>query len=247
MIKQVNTILKIENLHKSYGDKKILTGIDLEIKEGKIKVIMGASGCGKSTLIKCINRLVEPNKGKIFLKNINILDKKTDLKKLRQSIGFVFQNYALYSHLSALENVTLALRILKKMSKKEAVEIATKKLEVLGLGEQLDKYPSLLSGGQAQRVAIARVLVMDPQLIIFDEPTSALDPIMTKDVAKLLNKLKELGVTIICVTHDLALANFISDEVTFLYQGKVKAKDTLQNLINSKEEAISNFFNQGKL
>lgn len=208
----------------------MLSGVNLEIENGDIKVLMGSSGCGKTTLIRCLNKLVEPTSGSIYFHGKNITVPNVDVRALRQNIGFVFQNFALYRHLSVLDNVTLGLKVLRKMCRLDAKNKAMYELSKLDMSSHSDKYPSQLSGGQKQRVALARALAMDPDVIVFDEPTSALDPIMTREVAFLINQLRNQKVTILCVTHDVALASQISDKVVFLSQGKVMAEGSLEYL-----------------
>jgi polar amino acid transport system ATP-binding protein len=191
---------------------------------------MGPSGCGKSTLLRCLNRLVEPTGGSIRFRGEEVTGPNVDVRKLRQGIGFVFQSFALYRHLTVLENVTLALRKLRGMGRAEAEARGMHELARLDLAPHRDKYPSQISGGQKQRAAIARALAMEPAVILLDEPTSALDPVLTRDVVGLINRLYLDNVTMLCVTHDLFLARYISDRVIFLDNGRVKAEDTIENL-----------------
>jgi polar amino acid transport system ATP-binding protein len=238
-------LIKVRGLVKKFGDQTVLNGIDLDIFKGDIKVVMGSSGCGKSTLLRCLNRLIEPTEGTIHFRGKNIMDRDMDVRVLRQNIGFVFQQFALYRHLNVLENVTLGLRKLRGMSRAEAKEKALYELSRLGMFDHQDKYPGQISGGQKQRVALARSLAMDPAVVVFDEPTSALDPVMSRGVADLINQLHKEGITMLCVTHDLKLASQISDKVIFLHEGVVRAEDTIQNLANSyPDESIRTFFEQ---
>ena len=223
-------LIRIRNLVKRFGTHTVLDGVNLDLQKGEMKVVMGPSGCGKSTLLRCINRLVEPTSGTILVRDQDIMGAEVDVRALRQSIGFVFQQFALYRHLTVLGNVMLGLRKLRGMSRAEAEAQALFQLNHLEMAAHRDKYPSQISGGQKQRVAIARALAMDPAVVVFDEPTSALDPVMVREVADLFNRLNREGVTLLCVTHDLALASQIANRVIFLDQGVIRADDTLENL-----------------
>jgi polar amino acid transport system ATP-binding protein len=235
-------LIQIRDLAKVYGGQTVLSNINLDVKEGEIKVLMGASGSGKSTLLRCLNRLVEPTSGSILFREKEILGPDVDVRELRKQIGFVFQQFALYSHLSALDNVTLGLRKLQGMTKSQAKERALLELSHLGMDAHQDKYPAQLSGGQKQRIAIARALAMDPAVLVLDEPTSALDPVMSRDVADLINELHTKGITMICVTHDLGLARNISDRVMFLDRGVIRADELIDQLSNHADADIQAFF-----
>jgi len=238
-------LLEVKNLVKSYGDRTILDGVSFELDEGEANVIMGPSGCGKSTLLRCLNRLIEPTSGTIIFDGEDVMAPGVDVRKLRSRIGFVFQNFALYRHMSVIDNVTLALRKLKGIPKHEAEERAMHELDRMNMAEKRDAFPAALSGGQSQRVAIARALAMDPKVLFFDEPTSALDPIMVREVVTLINGLYLDNVTILCVTHDLGLAKHISDRVVFLDQGRVYAEDLIENLLRRDDPVIEDFFGEG--
>jgi polar amino acid transport system ATP-binding protein len=236
-------ILEVRNLVKTFGDRAVLDGISFDLGEGETKVVMGPSGCGKSTLLRCLNRLIEPTSGTINFEGEDVLRPGADVRELRSRIGFVFQNFALYRHMSVLDNVTLALRRLKNMSKQAAEERALHELDRMDMAQKRDAYPASLSGGQSQRVAIARALAMDPRVLFFDEPTSALDPIMVREVVTLINRLYLDNVTILCVTHDLGLAKYISDRVVFLDHGKVHTEDSIENLLDKESDpVIGEFF-----
>ena len=235
-------LIQIRDLAKVYGGQTVLSNINLDVEEGEIKVLMGASGSGKSTLLRCLNRLVEPTSGSILFREKEILGPDVDVRELRKQIGFVFQQFALYSHLSALDNVTLGLRKLQGMTKSQAKERALLELSHLGMDSHHDKYPAQLSGGQKQRIAIARALAMDPAVLVLDEPTSALDPVMSRDVADLINELHAKGITMICVTHDLGLARNISDRVMFLDRGVIRADELIDQLSNHADADIQAFF-----
>ncbi|WP_080429382.1 amino acid ABC transporter ATP-binding protein [Burkholderia ubonensis] len=236
-------MIKINKLVKRYENKTILASINLHIPPERTQVIMGASGCGKSTLIRCLNKLIIPCDGEIFVQGQNIYSPQSDIRALRKNIGFVFQNYALFRHLSLLENVSLGLRILTNTSKKMALERASHELSKVGMEIHGHKYPSQISGGQKQRVALARALALDPAVIIFDEPTSALDPVMTREVGMLINQLRQTGTTVICVTHDIGLAALIADDIAFLHEGAISARGSFDNLRNSSIPFVRQFFN----
>lgn len=237
------SVIRIRDLVKQYEGLRALDGVDLDLSEGEIKVIMGPSGCGKSTLLRCLNRLVEPTSGSIHFLGEDITSPDVDVRQLRQKIGFVFQQFALYRHLSVLDNVTLALRKLQGMSRAEANVKAMAELAGLGMTAHSHKYPSQISGGQKQRVAIARALAMNPAVIVFDEPTSALDPIMSREVGELIQTLNTDNVTILCVTHDLELGQYLSKEVTFLDQGRVVTEASFEYLSSGHPDArVRDFF-----
>lgn len=239
-------LIQIRDLVKTFGTQMVLQGIHLEVQKGDLKVVMGPSGCGKSTLLRCINRLVEPTSGEIYFKGKNIVGPDVDVRALRQSIGFVFQQFALYRHLTVLDNVSLGLRKLRGMKKAEAEEKALTQLKHLDMEVHRNKYPAQISGGQKQRVAIARALAMDPAVVVFDEPTSALDPVMVREVAELFTRLNREGVTMICVTHDLALASQISERVVFLDRGVVRAEEKIRHLAGDHEDPRVRAFFGGK-
>lgn len=236
-------LIKIRDLVKRFDGQVVLAGINLDVIEGDVKVVMGPSGCGKSTLLRCINRLAESDSGTIHFRGQNIIAPDVDVHALRQSIGFVFQQFALYRHLTILDNVTLGLRKLRGMRRAEAETKALHELARLEMAEYRDKYPAHISGGQKQRVALARALAMDPAVVIMDEPTSALDPVMSREVAQLIERLHRENVTMLCVTHDLSLASSIADRITFLDKGVVRAEDTIAHLsTHHPDEQVRTFF-----
>ncbi len=240
-------LIEIRNLVKTFGQQTVLNGINLDVIEGEVKVVMGPSGCGKSTLLRCLNRLVEFDSGTIHFRGKSITAPDVDVRALRQSIGFVFQQFALYRHLSVLDNVTLGLRKLRGMSRAEAEEKALHELARLDMADHRDKYPSQTSGGQKQRVALARALAMDPAVVVLDEPTSALDPVMSREVGQLIDRLHRENVTMLCVTHDLVLARSIADRVTFLDHGIIRAEESIDHLsCHHPDEKIRAFFGQGE-
>lgn len=236
-------LIELQDVVKRFDDRAVLAGVNLAVNEGDVKVVMGPSGCGKSTLLRCINRLVEPSSGTIRFRGQEVTGPGVDVRALRQGIGFVFQQFALYRHLSVIDNVTLALRKLRGMSRVEAESRAMHELNRLGLSAQRDRYPSQISGGQKQRAAIARALAMDPAVVLFDEPTSALDPLMSREVASVIQMLHRDKVTMLCVTHDLNLASEIAEQVVFLDQGVVRAEDTIERLSTQHDDArVRDFF-----
>ncbi len=229
-------LLEVRNLVKEFDGKLVLDGVDLDLEEGQVKVIMGPSGCGKSTLLRCINRLTEPTSGQVIFRGEEVTRPETDVRALRQRIGFVFQNFALYRHLSALDNIKLGLRKLRGLADGEATARARHELRRMNMEDHEKKFPGQLSGGQKQRVAIARALAMDPAVLFFDEPTSALDPRMAREVVALINQLYLDNVTMLCVTHDVFLARHISDRVLFLDHGQVRAEGDADHLLDDHDD-----------
>ena len=226
-------MIKIKNLNKSFGDIRVLKGIDLEMDKGEIMAIVGPSGSGKSTLLRCINLLEIPTEGEIIFEGTNIADKKVNIDEIRQKIGMVFQNFNLFPHKTVLENITLAPILLKKMSKVEADKKAEYLLDRVGLLDKKDAYPAQLSGGQKQRIAIARALAMEPDMMLFDEPTSALDPEMVKEVLDVIKELAKEGMTMAIVTHEMGFAQEVADRVIFVDGGKIVEDDTPEAVFNN--------------
>ncbi|WP_298948410.1 amino acid ABC transporter ATP-binding protein [uncultured Paracoccus sp.] len=212
-------MIEIENVRKSFGALEVLKGINLTVAKGEVLTVIGGSGSGKSTLLTCINGLEPIDSGKIVVDGTEVHAKSTDINKLRQKIGIVFQQWNAFPHLTVQENVMLAPRKVKGMSKAEAAEIAKKQLGHVGLGDKLDVYPGRLSGGQQQRMAIARALAMSPDYMLFDEVTSALDPQLVGEVLDTLRMLASEGMTMICVTHEMKFAREVSDRVAFFHKG----------------------------
>lgn len=215
-------MIEITDLHKSYGSLEVLRGIDLTVRKGEVISIIGASGSGKSTLLYCVNGLETIQGGKIEVDGIDVHARGTDLNKLRQRLGMVFQQWNAFPHLTALENVALAPRIVRGLSKAEARAVAEKQLVHVGLGDKLEVYPSKLSGGQQQRLAIARALAMEPDYMLFDEATSALDPELVGEVLDTMRLLAEEGMTMIVVTHEMGFARDVSDKVAYFDEGRVE-------------------------
>ncbi len=226
-------MIEICDVHKSFGDLEVLKGIDLEVKKGEVVSVIGGSGSGKSTLLYCINGIEDIQQGKIVVDEVDVHAKATNQDRLRQKLGMVFQQWNSFPHLTVLENAALAPRIVLKKSKKEATEVARQELTHVGLGDKFDEYPSRMSGGQQQRLAIARALAMKPDYMLFDEVTSALDPELVGEVLDTLRMLRDDGMTMICVTHEIGFAREVSDKVAFFHQGIIEE-------IGSPEQVISN-------
>ncbi len=229
-------MIEIQGVHKSFGDNAVLRGVDLTVTKGEVLCLIGASGSGKSTLLLCINALEPIQKGKIIVDNIDVHAKQTSKSQLRRKLGIVFQQYNAFPHLTALENVALAPRLVLKKSKKEARQLAEQHLEYVGLKDKLNFYPSQLSGGQQQRLAIARALAMQPDYMLLDEVTSALDPELVGEVLDTLRKLSEAGMTMIVVTHELPFAREVADRIAFFHQGVIHEIGTPQELLNNPQK-----------
>ena len=235
-------MLKINQLSKYFHGKQVLHSIDLEIKEGEIVTIIGPSGSGKSTLLRCMNLLEVPEAGEVLFEGTNLLDPKTNLNEIREHIGMVFQNFNLFPNKTVGENITLALKLLKKMDDQSAKEIAFNLLTRVGLADKIDVYPSKLSGGQKQRVAIASSLALNPKLMLFDEPTSALDPEMVKEVLDVMKELGEGGMTMVIVTHEMGFARQVATRAIFIDQGQVLEDTTPEQLFTApKHERTKEF------
>ena len=227
-------LLRIEDLHHSFETEEVLKGISLALDKGETKVIVGPSGTGKSTILNNIIRLVPPTKGKIYLEDTEITSAK-NINEIRQQIGFVFQDFGLFNHLTAKGNVMVGLTKVKKMNKKEAEELALFELDRVGIKEYADSYPSQLSGGQKQRVGIARALAMQPKLILFDEPTSSLDPELTGEVLKVMRDLAEEGMTMLVVTHEMGFARSVADELIFMEGGNIVEQGDPEKLFTNPD------------
>ena len=237
-------ILKVEDIHKSYGKVQVLKGVSFELRKGETKVIAGPSGAGKSTLLRCINLLTKPDKGRVWLEGIELTDPKVDINKMRAKIGFVFQHFNLFAHLTALENVMIGPIKVLKLSKEEARRRAEEALLKVHITEDLwNKYPAQLSGGQQQRVAIARALAMNPVVILYDEPTSALDPELVGEVLQVMKELAKQKVTSLVVTHEIGFAVSVADELMFMYGGKILERGPPREVVyNPKHEVTKRFF-----
>jgi polar amino acid transport system ATP-binding protein len=212
-------IIRTESLHKAFGPLEVLKGISTEIQKGEVVAVIGPSGCGKSTLLRCMNLLETPTKGRIYFRDEEITSPKTNISKVRQEVGMVFQHFHLFPHMTVMQNITYAPLKIGKVSAAEANDTALDLLKKMGLEEKADVFPSKLSGGQKQRVAIARALAMKPEIILFDEPTSALDPEMVQEVLEVMKALARSGMTMAIVTHEMGFARDVSNRVWFLNQG----------------------------
>ena len=238
-------MIKIENLHKSYGKLKVLNGIDMEVNNGEVVCLIGASGSGKSTLLLCVNALEIIDNGEVIVDNINVHDSKTNRNELRKKLGIVFQQFNTFPHLTALNNVSLAPKLVLKMSKKESQELAEKQLVKVGLGDKIKYYPSELSGGQQQRLAIARALAMSPSYLLLDEITSALDPELVGEVLDTLKMLADEGMTMITVTHEIPFAREVANRVAFFHEGKIHEIGPAKELIsNPKQKRTKEFLSK---
>ena len=226
-------MIEIKNVQKNFGQLAVLKGIDLTVNKGELLCLIGASGSGKSTLLQCINGLEQIQGGEIIVDGIRVHDPKTDINKLRCKLGIVFQQYNAFPHLTAIENVILAPRVVAKRSRSDAKQLAQKHLDHVGLGDKANVLPSRLSGGQQQRLAIARALAMEPSYMLFDEVTSALDPELVGEVLETMRLLKSEGMTMVVVTHDIGFARESADRVAFLDQGEVCEIGTAQKVIDN--------------
>lgn len=214
-------MIKVKNLKKSFGEKEVLKGIDLDVKQGEVVAIIGASGSGKSTFLRCINLLEKSDSGQIYLDGEEISHPDVDEDKVRAKMGMVFQNFNLFPHKTVLENIMLAPQKVKNLGEDQAKQRALKLLEKMGLSDKAEAFPNSLSGGQKQRVAIARALAMEPEVMLFDEATSALDPEMVKDVLDVMKELAQEGMTMLVVTHEMGFAKEVADQVIFMDQGLI--------------------------
>ena len=235
-------MITVKNLSKSFGDLEVLKQIDYHVERGECVVVIGPSGSGKSTFLRCMNRLEEPTGGEIIFDGQNILDKKSDINKIRQKLGMVFQHFNLFPHLTVKENITLAPTKLGLMSASEADKTAMELLERVGLAEKADVYPVQLSGGQKQRVAIARSLAMKPKAMLFDEPTSALDPEMVGEVLDVMRSLAREGMTMVIVTHEMGFAREVADRVIFMADGGITEEGTPEQIFDTPQQERTRAF-----
>ena len=238
-------MINIENLSKNFGNLKVLKNISTTINKGEIISIIGPSGSGKSTFLRCINKLEEPTEGHIYIDDMDLMDKNTDINKIRERVGMVFQHFNLFPNMTVLENLTLSPTIVKKESKEEAEKYALYLLQKVDLSDKANSYPNQLSGGQKQRIAIARALAMKPEVILFDEPTSALDPEMIKEVLDVMRNLAKEGMTMLIVTHEMGFARNVGNRILFMDNGEIiedcSPKDFFENPTN---ERIKDFLNK---
>lgn len=237
--------IKVRNLKKSYGDLEVLKSIDLQVQEGEVICLIGPSGSGKSTLLRCLNLLEEVTGGEVSVQGIDLTNKGTDINKVRENIGMVFQHFNLFPHLTILDNITLAPVELKKATKEQAKEKAMELLNRVGLQDKASAKPDQLSGGQKQRVAIARALAMNPNIMLFDEPTSALDPEMVGEVLAVIKQLVQEGMTMVIVTHEMGFAREVADRVLFMDGGYIVEQGTPREIFgNPQNERTKDFLNK---
>ena len=234
-------MIKLENVHKSFGKNEVLKGIDLHIEKGQVVVIIGPSGSGKSTVLRTMNYLEEPTSGKVIVDGMDLSD-KSKLNEVRAEVGMVFQNFNLFPHMTVMENLTLAQTKVRKTSSDEAKKIGQALLDRVGLGDKADAYPDSLSGGQKQRVAIARALAMKPKVMLFDEPTSALDPEMVREVLDVMKSLAEEGMTMVIVTHEMGFAKEVADRVLFVDGGLILEDDTPEKVFDAPTNERTKLF-----
>lgn len=235
-------MIKIEDLHKTFGKNEVLKGINIEIAAGEVVVVIGPSGSGKSTFLRCLNLLETPTSGRIDFEGTNLLAKGVNIDQLRQKMGMVFQSFNLFPHKTVLENVTISPIKVKKEASAAANETGLKLLDQVGLKEKSQAYPSSLSGGQQQRVAIARALAMNPDVMLFDEPTSALDPEMVGEVLAVMKKLAENGMTMVVVTHEMGFAREVADRVIFMDEGVIQEEGMPEQIFGSPKNARTQSF-----
>lgn len=238
-------MINITNLYKNFGDLEVLKNISTEIKKGEIISIIGPSGSGKSTFLRCINKLEEPSSGHIYIDGMDLMDKNTDINKVRERVGMVFQHFNLFPNMTVLDNLTLSPIMVKKESKEEAEKYALSLLEKVGLLDKANSYPTQLSGGQKQRIAIARALAMKPEVILFDEPTSALDPEMIKEVLDVMRDLAKEGMTMLIVTHEMGFARNVGNRILFMDKGEIIEDCSPKKFFeNPTNERIKDFLNK---
>ena len=238
-------MIKVEHLYKSFGKLEVLKDISVDIQDGEVIAIIGPSGSGKSTFLRCLNKLEEPTAGAIYINDENLMDDETNINKIREKVGMVFQHFNLFPHKTVLENLTLSPLKIKNAKLDEINEKAMGLLKKVGLADKANAYPDQLSGGQKQRIAIARTLTMDPEIILFDEPTSALDPEMIKEVLDVMRELADEGMTMIIVTHEMGFAKNVADRVFFMDRGTILEDDSPEVIFgNPKHERTKEFLNK---
>ena len=240
-----DVVVRVEDLHKSFDTLEVLKGVSIDVQRGEVVVIIGASGSGKSTFLKCLNRLEEPNRGRIFLEDVEITSPKTDLPKVRRNIGMIFQQFNLFPHMSAIQNVMEGPRTVLRMPAERAREHATQLLDKVGLSDKLDVKPGQLSGGQQQRVAIARALAMEPKVMLFDEVTSALDPELVGEVLTVMKRLADEGMTMLVVTHEMQFGERVADRVVMFDEGVILEEGPPDKMFHRADsERTRRFLNQ---
>lgn len=241
-------MIEVKNIHKTFyvpHEVQALSDVSHTVEQGQVVVVIGPSGSGKSTFLRCLNRLEYADSGHIYIDGVDILSPKTDINKIREEVGMVFQSFNLFPHKTVLENLTIAQTVVRKRSQKEAGEIAMKLLKKVGIHDKAGVFPTQLSGGQQQRVAIARSLAMEPKVLLFDEPTSALDPEMIGEVLDVMKTVAKEGMTMVVVTHEMGFAREVADEVIFMDQGMIIEKGTPEHFFtNPESERTKLFLNQ---
>ena len=238
----MDPIIVVKDLHKYFGSVEAVRGVSLEVQYGEVVVVIGPSGSGKSTLLRCINHLEAPTRGEIWVDNQELTNKKTDINAVRAEVGMVFQLFNLFPHVTALDNVAMAQRIVRKRSREEAEAVAMEQLKRVGIPEKADCFPGQLSGGQQQRVAIARALAMNPKIMLFDEPTSALDPEMIKEVLDVMLELAAGGMTMLVVSHEMGFARAAARRIIFMDQGAIVEETTPEELYTHPKEERTKLF-----
>ena len=238
-------MIRVKDLHKSFNGREVLKGIDEEIQDGEVVVVIGPSGSGKSTFLRCINLLEKPESGEIWIDNTQINAHKVNVNQIRQKMGMVFQHFNLFPHLTVKKNITLAPVKLKKMTPEEADAKAMELLKIVGLEDKADAYPKQLSGGQQQRIAIARSLAMEPEIMLFDEPTSALDPEMVGEVLEVMKRLAKSGMTMVVVTHEMGFAREVGSRILFMDEGIILEQGTPKEIFdNPQSERTKSFLSK---
>ena len=238
-------LLDIRDLHKNFGDRNVLDGVDLTLHKGEVVVVIGPSGCGKSTLLRCVNGLESINGGDILLESTSIYDKSIKMRQVRQKIGMVFQSYDLFQHMTVIDNILLGPLKAQKRNKQEVLVLARQLLKKVGLDDRENDYPRQLSGGQKQRIAIIRALCMNPDIMLFDEVTAALDPEMVREVLDVILDLAKKGMTMIIVTHEMHFAKAVSDRIIFMDNGKIVEEDKPEEFFaNPKSDRAKQFLNK---
>jgi len=237
-----DSIIEIRNLHKWFKHIHALDDVSLNVETGEVLVVIGPSGSGKSTLLRCINHLEKPTSGHIYIENVDLEAKTTDINEVRTEIGMVFQQFNLFPHKTALQNITLAQQVVRRRSAEEAERVGRELLERVGIPEKADCYPGQLSGGQQQRVAIARALAMNPKIMLFDEPTSALDPEMIKEVLDVMLDLAQTGITMLVVTHEMGFARAAARRIVFMDEGKIIEETTPELLFTAPKHERTKLF-----
>jgi len=235
-------MIRIESLHKSFGSLEVLKGIDLHIRPGEVLVIIGPSGSGKSTLLRCINLLEDISSGTVIVDGLDIQDKDTDINFIRTEVGMVFQQFNLFPHMTAMENITLGPIKVRKIPKKKAQNLGSELLRKVGLEDKAHVYPNQLSGGQQQRVAIARSLALTPKAMLFDEPTSALDPELVGEVLEVMKALVLEGMTMVVVSHEMGFAREVADRVIFMDEGFIVEENTPENIFSNPQNERTKSF-----